>query len=71
LYLIAKELKAIENESYETKVASVKVAGWFSKLFADGMNEDSKKTCQDVLERLNGSVVMRCLMRGDINTLNS
>ena len=70
LYLIAKELKAIENESCETKVASVKVAGWFSKLFATGMNEENKEKCQEVVQLLNGQQTLALLMLGKVNDLD-
>ena len=41
---IAKQLEEIENmDTAQTKTASVKVAGWFTKLFSKGMNEQSKE----------------------------
>ena len=69
---IAKQLEEIENmDTAQTKTASVKVAGWFTKLFSKGMNEQSKEKCEQVVELLDGTETLCLLMLGKVNDLDS
>ena len=71
ILLIAKELQEIEKNEKQVQ-ASVKTAGWFTKMFAKGMTEESKKKVEKAVETLTQNDcedAMLCILKKDLNSI--
>lgn len=73
ILLIAKELQEIEKNEKQVQ-ASVKTAGWFTKMFAKGMTEESKKQIETAVQTLTTNDcenAMLCILKQDLNSIKA